>query len=145
MDEKNKITERKSSICTCQNLRRASLAITKIYDEELIESGLTVSQYSLLKHIKYLGPVSVSDLALEIRLDRTTLVRNLKPLEAEGLIVDISPSGTRNRGLQLTEEGIKRCDFAEQLWQKAQELIEQKLGKDDLNKLIELLSAIESI
>jgi DNA-binding MarR family transcriptional regulator len=145
MDKKNEITERKTSICTCQNLRRASLAITKIYDQELSQSGLTNNQFLLLKNIKNLSPVSVSDLALEIRLDRTTLVRNLKPLEKEGLIIDISPRGTRNRQLQLTDEGIKRCDLAEQCWEKAQSYIEQKLGKDNLKNLIELLSQIEAI
>jgi DNA-binding MarR family transcriptional regulator len=145
MDKKNEITERKPSICTCQNLRRASLAITKIYDQELSQSGLTISQFSLLKYIKHLSPVSVSDLSVAIRLDRTTLVRNLKPLEKEGLIIDISPIGTRNRELQLTDEGIKRCDLAEQLWQKAQAYIEQKLGKDNLENLIALLSKIENI
>lgn len=134
-----------SSPCTCQNLRRASLAITKLYDQKLAQSGLTVSQFSLLKTIKRLGPVSVSELAAEVRLDRTTLVRNLKPLEGEGLIVDTSPRGSRNRQLQLTAEGLKRYESAELLWQEAQGYIKEQLGPEQLNTLVSLLSEIEKL
>jgi DNA-binding MarR family transcriptional regulator len=145
MNSKNPAIEKRSSPCTCQNLRRASLAITRIYDQKLSQNGLTVSQYSLLKHIKRLGPVSVSELASEIRLDRTTLVRNLKPLESEGLVVDTSPSGSRNRQLQLTSEGQKRCEAAELNWQEAQAYVEDQLGTEKLENLIALLSLVESL
>ncbi|WP_418219616.1 MarR family winged helix-turn-helix transcriptional regulator [Candidatus Formimonas warabiya] len=119
--------------------------ITKIYDEKLAPSGLTVSQFSILKHLKLLGAASVSDLAVKIRLDRTTLVRNLKPLEAVSFIIDVSQKGTRNRELQLTEKGIEKCIEAECLWKDAQNFIEQKLGKENIEKLTSLLSMIESL
>ncbi len=140
-----KKNEKKPSICNCLNLRRASAAITKIYDEKLAASGITVSQYSLLKHIALLGPVSVSELAVKLRLDRTTLVRNLKPLEAAACIMDISQKGSRNRRLQLTEKGNKKYEEAEQLWKEAQNFIEQSLGKENMEKLTSLLSMIESL
>uniref|UniRef100_UPI000471FC68 MarR family winged helix-turn-helix transcriptional regulator n=1 Tax=Paenibacillus zanthoxyli TaxID=369399 RepID=UPI000471FC68 len=73
-----------SSVCNCINLRRASLAITELYDRYLAPSGLNNSQFSLLRHIDRMGPASVSDVALKMRLDRTTLVRNLKTLEQQG-------------------------------------------------------------
>lgn len=145
MKKKVEIAERKPSTCTFQNLHRASLAATKIYDQKLSKSGLTINQFSLLKTINHISPVSVSDLALEIRLDRTTLVRNLKPLEKAGLVVDVSSKGTRNRQLQLTSDGIKRYESSELLWQEAQEHIEQQLGKDNLNTLISLLFQIETL
>ncbi|MBN7773607.1 MarR family winged helix-turn-helix transcriptional regulator [Clostridium aminobutyricum] len=137
--------EKKPSVCNCLNLRRASLAITKIYDEMLAPSGLTVSQYSILKHLKHLGPVSVSELALHIRLDRTTLVRSLKPLEAESFIMDISQKGTRNRQLQLTDKGMVKYLEAEALWNQAQEYMEQKIGRENIEKLTSLLTMIESL
>lgn len=140
-----KNNEKNPSICNCLNLRRASTAITKIYDEKLGPCGLTVSQYSLLKHLMYLGPVSVSDLAIKIRLDRTTLVRNLKPLEAAAFVIDISQNGSRNRQLQLTEKGIAKYREAEHLWNDAQNFIEQKLGKENLEKLTSFLSVIEKL
>jgi len=145
MSSKNPAIKKRPSPCTCQNLRRASLAITRIYDQKLAQSGLTVSQYSLLKHIKRLGPVSVSELASEIRLDRTTLVRNLKPLESEGLVIDTSPPGSRNRQLQLTPEGEKRCETAALHWQEAQTYVEEQLGREKLENLIAILSEVESL
>lgn len=140
-----KNNESKPSICNCLNLRRASATITKLYDEKLAPSGLSVSQYSILKHIKFLGSVSVSELAIKIRLDRTTLVRSLKPLEAASLIIDVSQKGTRNRQLQLTEKGAEKCIEAEDLWNDAQNTIKQKIGKENIEKLTSLLSMIERV
>lgn len=140
-----KNNEKKPSICNCLNLRRASAAITKLYDEKLAPSGLTVSQYSILKNIKFLGSVSVSELAIKIRLDRTTLVRSLKPLEAASLIIDVSQKGTRNRQLQLTEKGAEKFIEAEYLWNDAQNIITQKIGKENIEKLTSLLSMIERL
>jgi len=134
-----------SSPCTCINLRRAALAITKYYDQKLAPSRLTIVQFSLLRHIKLLGPINVSDLASKVRLDRTTLVRNLKPLETDGLIVDISKSGTRNRQLLLITEGMQKCAEAELLWKDAQSSVEQNLGPENLNKLTTLLYAVETL
>lgn len=140
-----KIYKKKPSACNCLNLRRASQAITQIYDEYLEPSGLKISQYSLLKHLKYMGPVSVSDLALEIRLDRTTLVRNLKSMEERGFIIDISANGSRNRQLKLTDAGLETFEKAEQLWNEAQDYIEHYLGEDYMETLTVLLSKIEAL
>lgn len=140
-----KINEKKRSICNCVNLRRASQAITEIYDRFLASSGLKISQYLLLKHVNCLGPVSVSRLALEIRLDRTTIVRNLKPMEDKGLIKDEAKKGTRNRKLMLTDKGLEIFEVVEPLWVEAQKFIEQKLGKDDINTLTTLLAKIEAL
>ena len=138
-------SDKQPSMCNCLNLRRASAAITKIYDEKLAPSGLSISQYSLLKHIQFLSPVSVSVLANIIRLDRTTLVRNLKPLEAASYIVDASSKGARNRKLQLTGEGAEKCDEADRLWTDAQNFMDRNLGKENIEKLTSLLSMIEKL
>lgn len=134
---------KKSSVCNCLNLRRASLSITEIYDHYLAPCHLSVSQFSILKHILTMAPVSVSELAAEIRLDRTTLVRNLKPLEHQGLIHDIAQLGTRSRQLCLTIEGIKKIEQAHVYWQQAQTQIEAQLGQEDTEILQALLLKIE--
>jgi len=140
-----KIYDKQSVECTCINLRRASQAITEFYDEMLASSGLKISQYLLLKNIKRLGPVNVSDLASKIRLDRTTIVRNLKPLEVGGFIIDVATKGSRNRKLQLTDKGLEILEMAAPLWLEAQNFIEQYLGIEDRNALIVLLSKIEAL
>jgi DNA-binding MarR family transcriptional regulator len=133
------------SPCNCLNLRRAALSMTKLYDRHLSPCGLTVSQYSLLRHLRTLGSVSVSALADKIRLDRTTLVRNLLPLEKEGLIIDVSAPGARSRELQLTEKGTAISAEADQLWDNAQHDVEHALGKENIALLTSLLSRLENI
>lgn len=139
------IYDKKSSPCNCLNIRRASQAVTEVYDEFLAPSNLKIGQFSLLKHINQLGPLSVSDLALIIRLDRTTLVRNLKPLEERGFVEDISTEGARNRQLKLTVKGIETYKYAEELWEKAQSFLEEYLGKDNMDTFTTLLSKIEAL
>lgn len=140
-----KIYEKRPSICNCINIRRSSQAITEVYDGFLKPSGLKISQFSLLKHIKGMQPVSVSNLALKMRLDRTTLVRNLKSLEGRGFIMDSALTGTRNRQLNLTDRGLEILEKTELLWLKAQSFFEQYMGKDEVKTLTVLLSKIEAL
>jgi DNA-binding MarR family transcriptional regulator len=72
--------------CVCVNLRRLARATTQLYDQALAASGIKVTQYSLLCAIEREQPVAISALAEEVELDRTTLARNLTPLERDGLI-----------------------------------------------------------
>lgn len=140
-----KVYDKKSSPCNCLNIRRASQALTEVYDEFLAPSNIKIGQFSLLKHINQLEPVSVSDLALIIRLDRTTLVRNLKPLEQSGFVEDISTQGTRNRQLKLTAKGVETYKHAEELWEKAQNFLEEYLGRGNIDVFRTLLSKIEAL
>jgi Transcriptional regulators len=140
-----KIYDKKSSPCNCVNIRRSSQALTEVYDEFLAPSNLKIGQFSLLKHINQLEPVSVSDLALIIRLDRTTLVRNLKPLEQSGFVEDISAQGTRNRQLKLTAQGVGKYNQAEELWEQAQNFLEEYLGSENIDVFNRLLSKIEAL
>lgn len=81
---------------------------------------------------------SVSALANAVDMERTTLVRTLKPLEARNLINDTSESGVRSRKLHLTEEGYKLAAQARPLWLQASSEIEQKIGKDNTDILLQL-------
>jgi DNA-binding MarR family transcriptional regulator len=86
----------------------------------------------------------VSDLSVALRLDRTTLVRNLRPLEQKKWVEDISEEGTRNRQLQLTVSGRAVYNCADVLWERAQADITAYLGPEDAEKLTVLLSKIEN-
>ena len=89
--------KRRSSTCHCIQLRRAASRVTERYDMALAPAGLTVGQYSLLAHLERLEPVSVSRLAEELELERTTLVRTLKPVLARHLVADAAEPGRRSR------------------------------------------------
>ena len=72
--------------CICVNLRRASRAISQLYDEAMAASGLKVTQFSLLRAVERNEPVAITVLADDMELDRTTLARNLAPLERDRLL-----------------------------------------------------------
>ena len=89
--------------CTCFNLRKAARAVTQYYDDALRPSGLRVTQFSLLSVIKQFGTVNIGTLADEAVMDRTTLTRNLKLLEQEGLVT-ITASGAAGQRPQVLEK-----------------------------------------
>ena len=90
--------------CYCATIKRAEQKITTLYNRYLERAGITRGQYALLVNIQNHPGISVSGLAERMNLERTTLVRNLKPLESRRLIRDTAQSG-RSRSLELTEEG----------------------------------------
>ena len=134
--------QRGKSSCYCINLRRAANAVSQLYDESLKPTGLSVNQFSLLRNIRRLGSCSVSDLAVYVGQERTTLVRTLKPLLVQGLIEDKAEQGRRNRELQITEQGNAVLDKGAALWKNAQTQIEEKLGAEDLAQLERILSRL---
>ena len=97
--------QKRKSGCYCITLRRAAQAISDLYDAHMAAIGITVNQYSLLSKLGHYPNCSVSELAEYARLERTTVVRALKPLTAKGWIKDLSDEGERKRNLCLTAEG----------------------------------------
>ena len=88
--------------CTCFNLRKATRAVTQFYDDALRPTGLRVTQFSLLGVIDAFGTASITELAPEAVMDRTTLTRNLAVLEDEGLIRVEQGDDARVRQVSLT-------------------------------------------
>lgn len=143
-----KITEGnhpKPSPCNCLNIRRASRAVTHFYDKILEPSGLTISQLSLLRHLKQVEPVSISELANIMRIDRTTLNRNMKPLADSDLLMIYPGEDPRTRQVTMTEKGTAALTNAWQLWGKAQASVKEYLGEEDLALLVTLLSKLEAL
>ncbi len=85
--------------CACLNVRKAARAVTQLYDEVLQPSGLRATQFNLLVAIALAGEAPVTRLADALVMDRTTLTRNLKPLESQGLIT--IEAGTDRRVFHL--------------------------------------------
>ncbi|MEG2882269.1 MAG: MarR family winged helix-turn-helix transcriptional regulator [Christensenella sp.] len=135
----------KQEKCICIQLRGAARTLTSYYNAMLGPVGITINQYSLLHHLQELGTANMSALAEELRLDRSTLARNIKPLIAAELVCDSAIPGTRNKQLQLTEIGEQRLLHAKKLWKKAQLCIEDQLGEKRLKSLIKALAKIETI
>jgi len=121
--------------CALNKLRTTSRLVTKIYTEYLQSSGLTPTQFSLMTALSVLGSATMKRLAELMMMDRTTLTRNLKPLEREGLIKIFPGQDRRVRQIALTEKGGNVLDEALPRWEKAQAHLASILGDNQWDAL----------
>lgn len=127
-DEVARIAQDVLDRCLCKRTRAAARAITRVYEEELRSTGLKPSQVELLVTIAAKSELSISALAEELGMDRTTMSRNLRPLERRGLIA-LSPEGRhRTRLVRLTPTGKSTLAGAVEHWERAQSMMESRLG-----------------
>ena len=117
--------------------------MTQLYDRHLAASGLRISQYGILARLKRRGPMTINELAAELVVDRTTLGRNIRPLERDGLIT-ITPRRTdrRIKELRLTATGDQRFNETRQAWVEAQRSFETGFGPERAAELRGLLHAL---
>lgn len=131
--------------CTCFNLRKAARAVTQAYDEALKLQGLRATQISVLAMLSELGSVTMTNLADQLVMDRTTLTRNLKPLLSEKLVKIGTGEDKRQRMVNLTVKGQKRLDMAKPVWSAVQKSIASTMGKRNWENLMsELKSAVDA-
>ncbi len=131
--------------CTLANVRKASRAISQVYDAALQPTNLKATQFTLLAALSKLGPMPLSQLADHMVMDRTTLTRNLQPLQKRKL-VDTSPGQDRRvRNVQLTAQGERLFDEALPYWRKAQNGFVDGLGKERWTRLLDDLSTTVSL
>ena len=116
-------------LCNCAAIRQAARHVTRHYDQHMAQVGLRSSQFSVLTKLKRLGPLRINELAAAMGMDRTTLGRNLLPLERDGLI-SIGPgkADLRSKEVSLTPAGAEKQRAGLKHWQAAQAAFEQSFG-----------------
>ena len=135
--------EPKLEDCTCLAIRQAARHVTQFYDQFLAPSGLRTTQFSILAKLKRRGPLTINVLARELVMDRTTLGRNILPLEREGLIEIVpDPADRRSKVVRLTEAGAARLREARAGWTQAQKKFEAAFGGPRAARLRDLLQAV---
>lgn len=141
----NTVYPKPPSPCYCMNLRRASRAVTQFYDEALKPSGLTIAQLALLRHLEILTHTTIGEVAKAMRIDRTTLNRNMKPLSEAGLIEVSQGKDSRTKEIVLTNKGKDAVASGWVLWEEAQETLKAYMGEADMARLKQLLSKLEAL
>jgi len=122
-------TELNPEDCNCFVVRSAARHVTQLYDQFLAPVGLHVTQFSILAKLKRLGPMTINALAKEMVMDRTTLGRNVLPLERDGLIkIEASATDGRAKELHLTKAGEKRLQAGREAWKQAQARFDSRFG-----------------
>jgi DNA-binding MarR family transcriptional regulator len=128
IDDTHMAQIRSAQDCTCFNLRKAARAITQVYDAAIEPSGMRATQFSVLQVISLSDGAPMMRVAQRLGMDRTTLTRNLAPLERSGWVRSEQGPDRRERTLSLTRSGRAALDRAKPLWQAAQDRIVGKIG-----------------
>jgi DNA-binding MarR family transcriptional regulator len=117
------------SDCACLKVRTASRAVTRFYDDAFRPIGLRATQLTVLVAVTFGEAVSIAWLSRLLGMDRSTLTRNLRPLEQKGLVA-LGPEGHhRSRTLSVTSRGEQLVHKALPLWEKTQEKLREELKK----------------
>jgi DNA-binding MarR family transcriptional regulator len=126
--------------CACFNFRKASRAVTNLFDETLQPLGLRSTQLVILIVVALSERITVVRLANQLVMDRSTVARNLKPLERDGLITIEAGDDRRTRIVDLTPKGRETLLAAVPLWEKAQSQFVDSIGSSRWSSLLENLT-----
>jgi DNA-binding MarR family transcriptional regulator len=128
--------EELAQACVCYNTRKVARAVTRLYDDVLRPCGLRATQLTLLMVIEAMGEPTISALAEQLVMDRTTLARDLRPMEAAGWVAVVPGHDRRTRIVRMTNAGDATMRKAMPLWRGAQAaLVDTGLGVDEWARL----------
>lgn len=132
--------------CNCLAIRQASRQITQLYERYLAPTGLRATQFSILAKLYRSGPVTINALADALVMDRTTLGRNILPLERDGLLQTVrSDIDRRAKELRLTEAGLEKLKEAQEAWHAAQDRFAALFGAERATDLRALMREISTL
>jgi DNA-binding MarR family transcriptional regulator len=129
--------------CNCLAIRQAARHVTQFYDQLLAPIGLRATQYAILTRLRRDGPLAINALAAALVMDRTTMGRNILPLQREGLIEIVSSDvDRRRRELRLSAKGLARQRVAGERWDAAQAGFEATLGRKRSAKMRNMMREV---
>ncbi|GHD45380.1 transcriptional regulator [Thalassobaculum fulvum] len=131
--------------CTGAALRRATRRVCQFYDDALRSTGLKLTQYSVLSTLSQVEQPSITDLADRLMMDRTTLTRNLGPLQKAGWVRLGRGGDARARVVELTPEGRRMLERARPVWREAELTVRDRLGTDGGEALRRLLADASAV
>jgi DNA-binding MarR family transcriptional regulator len=131
--------------CTNLKLRQLMRRVAQLYDAEVGKTGLRGTQYSLLSYVARLGPVRPVDLAAVMKVDASTLTRNLRPLMAAGYVTLDPGPDARSRLVNCTQAGRDKRQEAQRRWRVAQESLNERLGAARVVALHALLDECQDL
>jgi DNA-binding MarR family transcriptional regulator len=128
-------------VCHCTVLRKAARRVSMLYDHALDSSGLRITQYAILAELGRSAPITITELANAMVMDRNGLGHNLRPLERDGLVRMEPGRDRRSRVIVMTETGRQRLAKAQPLWRRAQKQFAMAFEAEEIHALRALLSA----
>jgi DNA-binding MarR family transcriptional regulator len=133
-------------VCNLAALRQAARHITQFYEQFMGSAGIRATQFSILAKLRRMGPMTINALAAEMVMDRTTLGRNVQPLQRMKLIaVKRGREDRRSKEVQLTDAGVARLRLAVERWAEAQKTFETAYGGERAAELRSMLRDVIAI
>jgi DNA-binding MarR family transcriptional regulator len=129
-------------VCACATIRRASRAVTQLYDKWLRDHGIEGPQFALLAMLERLGECNQTTMGQRLDLDKTTLSRNLRLLKQRGWIDVAAGTDARERRVALTTGGRRQLAAAKPAWRKAQAQLRSALNEHDWNTMLRVLDGV---
>lgn len=128
--------------CACQNLRRLTRLVTRIYDEELRKVDIEVTHFGILTALSAIGEANQKTLSAGFAMDSTTLTRTLALLSRQGWI-SVSPGkDRRERVFRLTEAGKRKFTTTQPHWQEAERRLRKTLGSTAWGRMRSVVAEI---
>ncbi len=126
--------------CACQNLRRLTRIVTRIYDQELRKAGLEITQFGLLTALATTGETNQKRLSVGLAMDSTTLTRTLGLIRKQGWVRVRRGKDRRERLFGLTRAGKRQLTAAQPCWERAEHRMRQELGDAGWKSMKETVS-----
>jgi len=122
--------------CVCFNLRRVARAVTQFFDSEVRRHGIRPTQTPILEALQAKNGWGMAELSEWLGMERTTLLRNLRPLQRDGLVRAKGGGRGGRVEVQITEKG--RTALAKMLpaWRSAQDKVVAILGQERWSAII---------
>src|SRR5579864_8587831 len=126
--------------CACQNLRRVTRVVTRIYDQELRKTGLEITQFGLLTALAATEEANQKRLSAGFAMDSTTLTRTLGLLRRQGWVQVKRGKDRRERLFSLTRAGKLQMVEAQPCWELAEQKLRRELGDARWKQMKETIS-----
>jgi len=128
--------------CACQNLRRVTRVVTRIYDQELRKAGLEITQFGLLTALAAIEEANQKRLSAGFAMDSTTLTRTLRLLLKQGWVRVRRGKDRRERLFRLTQAGKRKMAEAQRYWERAEHRLRGELGDQGWKSMKQAVSRI---
>ena len=128
--------------CACQNLRRATRIVTRIYDQELRKAGLEITHFGLLTALAATGQANQKKLSAGFAMDSTTLTRTMALLRKKGWVRVRRGKDKREHLFSLTRAGERQLSEAQPYWELAERRLRQELGDAGWKSMSENVSRL---
>ena len=129
--------------CACAHIRKSARTVTQAYEKKMSQAGLKVTQYYMLVNIARHQKLSISELGEMLLLEQSTVTRNVTILKKEGYVSIAQDSNdARIKSVSITDQGLQKIEEATPYWLQIQDKFEKKIGKEQYQELLKLLTAL---